>query len=52
MARVVRAAARKPGGKLKALPGGELEVEKILDERVESGGKTREVSLYALKGLF
>ena len=52
MARIVRAAAQKPEGKLKALPGGELAAEKILDERVESGGKTREISLHALKGLF
>ena len=52
MARIVGAVAQKPGKKLKALPGGELEVEKILDERVETGGKTRDISLYALKGLF
>lgn len=50
MAQVVRAAALKPGGRLKALPGGELAVEKLVDERVEVGGKTREISLYALKG--
>lgn len=52
MARIVRAVALTPGSRLKALPGGELEVEKVLDERVEVGGKTREISLYALKGLF
>jgi hypothetical protein len=51
MAQVVRAVARKPGGRLPALPSGELSVEKLLDERVEAGGKARDVSLYALKGL-
>jgi hypothetical protein len=52
VARIVRAVALQPGGRLKALPGGELEVEKMLDERVEAGGKARDVSLYVLKGLY
>jgi len=52
MARVVRATALQPGGRLKALPGGELTVERMLEERVQAGGKTHQVSLYALKGLF
>jgi len=50
MARVVRAVALQPGGKIKALPAGQLEVEKLADERVEVNGQTREISLYALKG--
>jgi hypothetical protein len=52
MARVIRAVALRTGGRLNALPGGELNVEKLVDERVEVDGKKREVSLYALKGLF
>ena len=50
-ARIVRAAAVQPGRRLKALPGGELQVEKLLDEPVQVGDKSRDVSLYALKGL-
>jgi len=52
LARIVRAGTKQPGGKLRALPGGELRVEKVLDERVEVGGKTRDISLYSLAGLF
>jgi hypothetical protein len=52
MARIVRAAAGTPGGQIKSLPGGQLSVEKVLDERVEANGRTREISLYALKGIF
>jgi hypothetical protein len=51
MARVVRAVALQPGKRLRALPGGELRVEKVLDHRVEAGGRTCDVSLYALTGL-
>lgn len=52
MARIIRAVALQRGGRLNGLPGGELEVEKLADERVEQAGKAREISLYALKGLF
>jgi hypothetical protein len=51
MARVIRAVGSQPRKHLKALPGGELVAEKVLDERVEVKGERREVSLYALKGL-
>jgi cytosine/adenosine deaminase-related metal-dependent hydrolase len=50
-ARIARAVALQPGRKLAALPGGELGVEKLRDERFEVQGKVREVSLYALRGL-
>ncbi|MBS0266644.1 MAG: amidohydrolase family protein [Planctomycetes bacterium] len=52
MARVVRAIALQPGNRLAALPGGELEVNKMHEERVEVAGQSREVCLYALKGLY
>jgi hypothetical protein len=52
LARVVRAVALQREKKLAALPGGVLVVEKLLDERIEVGKKTREVSLYSLKGLY
>src|SRR4051794_25363416 len=48
LARILRAAAARPGRRLPALPGGEVAVEKLLDERFELEGKVREVSLYAL----
>lgn len=51
MARVVRAVASQATKHLKALPGGELSAEKVLDERVEVKGQSRTVSLYSLKGL-
>jgi Amidohydrolase family len=51
-ARIVRAVALQPGRRLTALPAGELTVAKVLDERVESGGTTRDVSLYVLNGLY
>jgi cytosine/adenosine deaminase-related metal-dependent hydrolase len=51
LVRIARAAAASPGQRIAALPGGSLSVEKLLDDRVEVGGKVREVSLYALAGL-
>jgi hypothetical protein len=52
IARIVRAAALQSGGRIKALPAGELRVEKMLDETVEVEGKSQQVSLYALFGLY
>jgi imidazolonepropionase-like amidohydrolase len=51
MARIVRATALQPGQHIQALPGGELAAEKLVDEHLEVGGQTRDVALYALKGL-
>lgn len=51
LVRVARAAALQTAGRIAALPGGTLSAEKLRDERVEVGGKVREVSLYALTGL-
>ena len=48
---VARAALRQPQGKIAGLPGGELTITKVLDRSVQSGGSTRQVSLYALTGL-
>jgi imidazolonepropionase-like amidohydrolase len=39
------------GGKLALLPDGEARIERVLDRRIRSGGKTRRVTLYALTGL-
>jgi hypothetical protein len=50
-ARIIRAVALQPGRRLKALPGGKLVVEKLLEERVEVGAMVRDLSLYSLKGL-
>jgi hypothetical protein len=49
--RIARAVALQPGRRMAALPGGELSVAKLLDDRFELGGKVREVSLYALTGI-
>jgi hypothetical protein len=48
---VARAALKQPQGKIAGLPGGELTITKVLDRSVQSGGSTRQVSLYALTGL-
>jgi imidazolonepropionase-like amidohydrolase len=48
---IVRAVASQPGRRLAALPGGELAVEKLVDEHLEHEGKTRDLSLYALTGM-
>jgi hypothetical protein len=44
-------AALKAGGRIAAVPAGELTVTKVLDRSVQSGGQTRQVSLYAITGL-
>lgn len=51
LARVVRAALARPGNRIAALPGGTLSVEKLADERVQAGGRSRTVSLYAIAGM-
>jgi hypothetical protein len=48
---IARAALRQPQGRIAALPGGELAITKVLDRSLQNGGRTREVSLYALTGL-
>jgi len=50
--RIVRAVASQPGRRLAALPAGELAVEKVADEHLELAGKTRELSLFALTGMY
>ncbi len=50
-ARAVRAVLAQPGHRIPALPGGALSVEKLADERLQTGGKVRELSLYAILGL-
>ena len=49
--KIVRAVASQPGRRLAALPGGELAVEKIVDQHLELEGKTRDLSLYAVTGM-
>lgn len=50
MARIARAAAMQPGGRIAALPGGELAVERLRDERVRIQGKAKYLSLFAITG--
>ena len=50
--RIVLAVALQPGQRLAALPAGELAVEKVADERLELAGKTRELSLYVVTGMY
>jgi len=50
LAIIARAVARH-GGKLAALPAGELRLEKLKETDVESGGDKTRVALYALHGL-
>jgi len=47
---VVMRAAQKSGGRLAALPGGELRSEKLATAQVGAPGQEREVALYALFG--
>jgi cytosine/adenosine deaminase-related metal-dependent hydrolase len=48
---VSRAALKQPQGRIAALPGGELTITKVLDRSVQSGGRTQQVSLYAVTGV-
>jgi len=47
---VIVRATQKAGGRLAALPGGELRSEKLATARVGPAGKEREVALYAIRG--
>ncbi|HEY4588145.1 MAG TPA: hypothetical protein VII86_02915, partial [Thermoanaerobaculia bacterium] len=42
---------QSPGHKLPLLPEGEARIESVATAKAEAGGKTREVSLYALYGI-
>ncbi|HJS21490.1 MAG TPA: amidohydrolase family protein [Steroidobacteraceae bacterium] len=48
---LVRALTRQAGGRLPALPGGELSVTKVASQKVESQGRSIEVALFAVTGL-
>lgn len=50
-AAITRAALRQPQGKIAALPGGELTVTKVLDTRLQDGGRTQALALYAITGI-
>ncbi len=47
---IIVRATQKAGGRLPALPGGELRSEKLATTRVGSGDAAREVALYAILG--
>jgi hypothetical protein len=51
IARMVRAALRRPNSRIAALPAGELSVTRVRTERVQRSGRTQTVSLYAISGL-
>jgi hypothetical protein len=50
-AAIVSAALRQSGHRIAALPGGELAVRKVLDTKLESGGQSAAVALYAVVGI-
>lgn len=47
---VIVRATQKAGGRLAALPGGELSSERLATARVGAAGEEREVALYAIRG--
>jgi hypothetical protein len=47
---IIVRATQKAGGRLPALPGGELRSEKLKDARVGRAGGERDVALYAIQG--
>lgn len=47
---VIVRATQKAGGRLAALPGGELESERLATARVGAAGAERDVALYAIRG--
>lgn len=47
---IIVRATQKAGGKLAALPGGELSSERLSTTRVGTAGGEREVALYAIRG--
>lgn len=48
---IVRALTKQPGGRLAALPGGELKVEKVTTQTLESDGRSVKVALFNVTGL-
>jgi hypothetical protein len=47
---IIVRATQQAGGRMPALPGGELSSEKLKDARVGSAGRERNVALYAIRG--
>jgi hypothetical protein len=47
---IARAALRQSGGRIAALPAGELEIEELLATKLESEGRSVPVALYAITG--
>ena len=50
IARIARATLKQPGGRITALPAGELFAKKLRDDVVRDKGKTKPISLYAITG--
>jgi cytosine/adenosine deaminase-related metal-dependent hydrolase len=48
---IIRAAFSRPEKRMRALPAGEIAVEKVTELHLDSGAKTRDVALYALTGM-
>lgn len=48
---IVRATQRQPGGRIAALPGGELASTRVAGLRVGPAGRERTVALWAIRGL-
>jgi len=48
---LARALLHSPGHRLPLLPEGEARIESVSSARVEAGGRTRDVSIYAVTGL-
>jgi cytosine/adenosine deaminase-related metal-dependent hydrolase len=48
---IVRALTRQPGGRLAAVPGGELSAQRVATQTLESQGRSVNVALYAVTGV-
>jgi hypothetical protein len=48
---IVRALTRQPGGRLAAVPGGELSAQKVTTQTLESQGRSVNVALFAVTGV-
>jgi len=48
---IIARATQKSGGRIAALPGGEVRSEKLADARVGAAGRERDVALYAILGI-
>ena len=51
LAILTRAALRQSQGRIKALPGGEITVAKVLDASVQKGSRTQAVARYSITGI-